>query len=215
MLAFPSGDGLVTAARVALFFALIFSYPVLFHPTRATINALVVFVVQLCTKRIRAKKKGIAGSCNSSEADEGENLLLRPNNDEKPPSLLCVNNQMVCILSQLSSCVAYYPNYLHVSHTILTIFMCRILSQLSSCVAYYPNYLHVSHTILTIFMCRILSQLSSCVAYYPNYLHVSHTILTIFMCRILSQLSSCVAYYPNYLHVSHTILTIFMCRILS
>ena len=82
----------MTAARVALFFALLFSYPVLFHPTRATINALIMFIVKLCTKR-RGKK---SGTCNSDEA-EHKILLPRPDSDETPSSLLCANNQMVSI----------------------------------------------------------------------------------------------------------------------
>ena len=38
MLNYPKNDVLVTTARAALFLMLLFSYPVLLHPTRGALN---------------------------------------------------------------------------------------------------------------------------------------------------------------------------------
>lgn len=47
MLNYPANSSLITAARVALFFALLFSYPILLHPTRAALNNFILYVVEL------------------------------------------------------------------------------------------------------------------------------------------------------------------------
>ena len=44
---FPNNDPLITVARIALFFTLLFSYPVLFHPARSAINAFIAYVIDL------------------------------------------------------------------------------------------------------------------------------------------------------------------------
>lgn len=41
----------MTAARVALFFTLLFSYPVLLHPTRSAINRLSFFLLEIWNRR--------------------------------------------------------------------------------------------------------------------------------------------------------------------
>ena len=55
---YPSSDHLVTAARVALFFTLLFSYPVLLHPTRSAINRLGFFLLETWQRRKVAYKVG-------------------------------------------------------------------------------------------------------------------------------------------------------------
>ena len=52
MVGYSRNDILVTTARVALFFTLLFSYPVLFHPTRAAINRLLAFMYSLLVERM-------------------------------------------------------------------------------------------------------------------------------------------------------------------
>ena len=60
MLNYPRTDVLMTTARVALFFTLLCSYPVLLHPTRGAINRLVIYSYQLLT-----------GGCRRREGREG------------------------------------------------------------------------------------------------------------------------------------------------
>jgi amino acid permease len=71
---YPNDDPLVTAARILLFFTLLFSYPVLFHPTRAAINRLCNYCMELFQRR-----KGSTGVQESSVADETDMLLSSGN----------------------------------------------------------------------------------------------------------------------------------------
>ena len=74
---YPSDSILVTSARIALFLTLLFSYPVLFHPTRATINELYGYLyVLLCEHGDR-----IMIQRGDSESTESEVLL---NSNPKP-----------------------------------------------------------------------------------------------------------------------------------
>lgn len=56
MLNYPRDDILITTARIALFFTLLFSYPVLLHPTRAAINRLLLYVYHLTVARLQRKR---------------------------------------------------------------------------------------------------------------------------------------------------------------
>lgn len=47
---YPAEDGLAIAARLALFFTLIFSYPVLMNPCRDAINSLCLLFLRNCTR---------------------------------------------------------------------------------------------------------------------------------------------------------------------
>lgn len=59
---YPSNNYLVTAARVALFFTLLFSYPVLLHPTRSAVNRLCFYLVELWeSKRAGLQVSGSLG----------------------------------------------------------------------------------------------------------------------------------------------------------
>ena len=62
MLNYSRDDILITTARVALFFTLLFSYPVLLHPTRAAINRLLVYMYNLSAaslaERGRRRRRG-------------------------------------------------------------------------------------------------------------------------------------------------------------
>ena len=68
---YPSKEILVTTARIALFLTLLFSYPVLFHPTRAVLNELCAYFYELCSKGT-----DVLGIQNP-DTDEG--LLLNSN----------------------------------------------------------------------------------------------------------------------------------------
>ena len=88
LLNFSNSDALVTAARVALFFALLFSYPVLIHPTRAAINRLFYFGKDLWWNRrkMAARWKGINSEKEKllkQKPDEGgESPVLKQKPDE-------------------------------------------------------------------------------------------------------------------------------------
>ena len=47
---YPDDDGLAIAGRLALFFTLIFSYPVLMNPCREAINSLCLLLLRNCTR---------------------------------------------------------------------------------------------------------------------------------------------------------------------
>ena len=47
---YPDDDGFAIAGRVALFFTLIFSYPVLMNPCREAINSLCLLLLRNCTR---------------------------------------------------------------------------------------------------------------------------------------------------------------------
>lgn len=47
---YPADDGLAVAARLALFFTLIFSYPVLMNPCRDSVNSLCLLLLRNCTR---------------------------------------------------------------------------------------------------------------------------------------------------------------------
>ena len=47
---YPDDDGLAIAGRLALFFTLIFSYPVLMNPCRDAINSLCLLLLRNCTR---------------------------------------------------------------------------------------------------------------------------------------------------------------------
>ena len=47
---YPADDGLAVAGRLALFFTLIFSYPVLMNPCRDSINSLCLLLLRNCTR---------------------------------------------------------------------------------------------------------------------------------------------------------------------
>ena len=47
---YPADDGLAIAGRLALFFTLIFSYPVLMNPCRHAINNLCLLLLRNCTR---------------------------------------------------------------------------------------------------------------------------------------------------------------------
>ena len=47
---YPADDGLAVAARLALFFTLIFSYPVLMNPCRDSMNSLCLLLLRNCTR---------------------------------------------------------------------------------------------------------------------------------------------------------------------
>ena len=47
---YPNDDGLAIAGRLALFFTLIFSYPVLMNPCRNSINSLCLLLLRNCTR---------------------------------------------------------------------------------------------------------------------------------------------------------------------
>ena len=69
---FPSDGILETVARIALFFTLLFSYPVLFHPTRSVINELCVYTYEICRHR--------SESLCIQSSDSDEETLLTPSN---------------------------------------------------------------------------------------------------------------------------------------
>ncbi|XP_065904245.1 probable sodium-coupled neutral amino acid transporter 6 [Dysidea avara] len=47
---YPSNDGLIVAARIALFFTLLFSYPVLMNPCRDAVNGIILLFLRNCTR---------------------------------------------------------------------------------------------------------------------------------------------------------------------
>ena len=69
---FPSDGIFVTVARLSLFFTLLFSYPVLFHPTRGVVNEIILYVYELF------KRRGEGLYIQSSDAEE-ESLLSSSN----------------------------------------------------------------------------------------------------------------------------------------
>ncbi|XP_019858892.1 PREDICTED: vacuolar amino acid transporter 7-like [Amphimedon queenslandica] len=70
MIGYPSTDGLVTALRIALFITLLFSYPILFHPTRLALNRLVSYCYELYSNR------GSSNNLNCDQTDETTELLI-------------------------------------------------------------------------------------------------------------------------------------------
>lgn len=88
MLNYPRDDILITTARIALFFTLLFSYPVLLHPTRAAINRLLLYVYHLTVVRLEKKRSGSRDSevksvqdgeySDSDDVDRGEKSSLLP-----------------------------------------------------------------------------------------------------------------------------------------
>lgn len=71
---FPSNGVLETTARSALFLTLLFSYPVLFHPTRAVINEIVHYVHQLFKQRDNTY-------CTIQTSDSEDDTLLGTSNN--------------------------------------------------------------------------------------------------------------------------------------
>lgn len=86
MLNYPRDDILITTARIALFFTLLFSYPVLLHPTRAAINRLLLYVYQLTVATLEKRRSGSRDNevksvqdreySDSEDADKGEKSSL-------------------------------------------------------------------------------------------------------------------------------------------
>ena len=70
MLNYPRDDVFVTTARVALFFTLLFSYPVLLHPTREAINRLFSIIKEIVIERMTRTR------WNEDELDEQKPLNL-------------------------------------------------------------------------------------------------------------------------------------------
>ena len=70
MIGYPFTDGLVTALRIALFITLLFSYPILFHPTRLALNRLVSYCYELYSSR------GSTSSVSCDQTDETTELLI-------------------------------------------------------------------------------------------------------------------------------------------
>lgn len=74
ILSYPRDNHLILAARVALFFMLATSYPVLLHPTRASINSVIFLIKDVVAKKIRER--------NSSRSSvNSENITLLKNED--------------------------------------------------------------------------------------------------------------------------------------
>ena len=89
MLNYSRDDILITTARVALFFTLLFSYPVLLHPTRAAINRLLVYMYNLSAASLagRGRRRGRVNDeyeevekKRESEEEEDEPLLPKAAN---------------------------------------------------------------------------------------------------------------------------------------
>lgn len=84
MLNYPRDDILVTTARIALFFTLLFSYPVLLHPTRAAINRLLLYVYSLTVATWERRRSASRGNGvkslqereSSDSEEEGEKSPL-------------------------------------------------------------------------------------------------------------------------------------------
>ena len=70
MIRYPFTDGLVTALRIALFITLLFSYPILFHPTRLALNRLISYCYELYSSR------GSTSSVSCDQTDETTELLI-------------------------------------------------------------------------------------------------------------------------------------------
>ena len=89
MLNYPRTDVLMTTARVALFFTLLCSYPVLLHPTRGAINRLVIYSYQLLTGSCRRKgrKGGKVAHTNELEKQAEAEEEARVKGEEKVPLL--------------------------------------------------------------------------------------------------------------------------------
>lgn len=93
MLNYSRDDILMTTARIAIFFTLLFSYPVLLHPTRSAINRLLLYVYQLVKGCMERRGKGGESevvntgddgeSWTEDEKEESEEKTLIPQKETK------------------------------------------------------------------------------------------------------------------------------------
>ena len=88
MLNYPRTDVLMTTARIALFFTLLCSYPVLLHPTRAAINRLVIYGYQIVLGWVRGSRGRVgSGEVVNREGWESEGEMGNRDTEEKKPLL--------------------------------------------------------------------------------------------------------------------------------
>lgn len=113
MLNYPRDDILITTARIALFFTLLFSYPVLLHPTRAAINRLLLYVYHLTVARLQRKRSSSRDNevrsvqdreySDSEDIDRGEkSSLLSKTPSTTPDAEVKVTDSPSLSLSLLS-----------------------------------------------------------------------------------------------------------------
>ena len=88
MLNYPRTDVLMTTARIALFFTLLCSYPVLLHPTRAAINRLIIYGYQIVLGWVRGSRGRVgSGEVVNRKDWEGEGEMGNGETEEKKPLL--------------------------------------------------------------------------------------------------------------------------------
>ena len=106
---FPSDGILVTVARLSLFFTLLFSFPVLFHPTRGVVNEMVLYLYELIKRRDEVLY------IQSSDAEE-ESLLSSSNSmfSRKEREFL-YRRDVVKFMQKRTTCVTIFTTLVHIS----------------------------------------------------------------------------------------------------
>ena len=155
----------MTTARVAIFFTLLCSYPVLLHPTRAAINRLVIYTFDIVTgcgkcgvrgeegRGVRGEgvntREGVKGGERWEEEEEGEEEDVDV--DEKVPLIqkkaraasdvkvcVCV---CVCVCYAVSSCMTpQIPLPVWISETWM------LFAITFTCASFIPNVGSHTHT---------------------------------------------------------------------
>ena len=125
MLNYPRTDVLMTTARVALFFTLLCSYPVLLHPTRGAINRLVIYSYQLLTGSCRRKgrKGGKVAHTNELEKQAEAEEEARVKGEEKVPLLQQQKTKSSSDV-KVGVCLSLFSNSLSLSLS-LSRFLCK------------------------------------------------------------------------------------------
>ena len=131
MLNYPRSDILITTARVALFFTLLFSYPVLLHPTRAAINRLLVYLYNLSAAWVAKWRKGRGGNKNVQKGEgdiddddevESDGMPLLPKTASiTSDAEVCV---CVCMCICVHACYCWLSLYVYM-YTSDFRFLCR------------------------------------------------------------------------------------------
>ncbi|XP_064386869.1 sodium-coupled neutral amino acid transporter 7-like isoform X2 [Halichondria panicea] len=90
MVNYPKNNHLMLAARVALLFMLVTSYPVLLHPTRDSINSVIILIKDLVSNKLK-KRRARKNNVNTEAItllDDVDSKIPKGSNKNKIPTLI-------------------------------------------------------------------------------------------------------------------------------
>ena len=143
MLNYPRTDVLMTTARIALFFTLLCSYPVLLHPTRAAINRLIIYGYQIVLGWVRGSRGRVgSGEVVNRKDWESEGEMGNGEMEEKKPLLKKTAKNSTDVKVYLSTHTHRYTKHRYTHQIPLPVWISEtwILFTITFiCASYIPN----------------------------------------------------------------------------